>query len=147
MVYWDVDGVVSVWLGNLPDEATFTKYIEERERHEDEYEASERTFASRFAEEFDIEHYDSCSFEAKFVKTGPVAVAKILAAFSGSSSYVDIVETAALSKGIEACNTAVLLFMFLYQQQVTKVAANGLMFIGTFPADVDAPFVETPVFD
>lgn len=143
MVYEDVDGIVSVWLGNFPDQAAFQAYIEERKHHD---ERSEREFLSDFAEEFGIEWYDDCFIEAKYMKS-QVTIAKMLAMFSSSASYLDAVVSASREMNIEVCNTAVLLFRFAYEQPIPRSTSFDLSFVGTFPVDFRAPFVETPVFD
>jgi hypothetical protein len=125
--HYRADGVVSVWVGTFPDEASYERYFKE---DWDNLDADE--FPScRFWNDLGIRWFDHDFQEGGFVGP-PVRVAELLAQnWSYLESFREQVLAACAEGGLTTANSVMFLYDFDYPGE-TGYSSPHLKFVGAF---------------
>lgn len=121
-------GRVSVWVGDLRDDAALQRYLQERNG------GREDKPMSHLARDLGVWFYDHDLLEGSWRSRCPIG--QLLAGVSFGRSFVPQAIEAAHSRGIEAASTLIVLFDFDHSTaDRPTLAAGKLAYIGTFAYD------------
>jgi hypothetical protein len=126
--HYRTDGVVSVWIGTFPDEASYERYFREDRDIQD----ADAFPSCLFWKDLGIRWFDHDFQEGGFVGT-PIPVAELLSRYW---SYLDSFREPLLAKcakaGLTNGNSAMFLFDFDYPEEA-GYSSPHMTFVGVFP--------------
>jgi hypothetical protein len=112
------EGKVSIWIGNLPSEAEFDRYMN-----------LSKDFESDFG--FKIDNY---GIREGIVEEGPKPVGELLEGFSNWMSFGPSIIEACKKLGIERATTMIIFYALDFTPAKTALnPAAPLKFVGSFP--------------
>jgi hypothetical protein len=130
--HYEAAGVVSVWVGTFPDEASYEQYFREDWEHPDDDEGP----TCQFWNDLGIRWFDHDFQEGGFVGT-PVPVAELLArGWSFLDSFREPVLALCAEAGLVTANSVMFLYDFDYPDGA-GYSSPHMTFIGVFPFSKD----------